>query len=105
MLRASKQAFAADRGGNVAIEYAIVLPLLLLFVLGVVDTGRLVWTYATLSRAVEAAARCASINTILCASAHSDPELRRYPGVGAAGQSFGIHQHHPIMRCAGARKL
>jgi Flp pilus assembly protein TadG len=39
------------------------------FVLGLIDTGRLLWTYATLSHAVEASARCAAINTTLCGSA------------------------------------
>jgi Flp pilus assembly protein TadG len=54
--------------GNVAIEYGLVLPVMLLFILGIVDTGRLLWTYTTLQRAVEAAARCGVVNTTLCAS-------------------------------------
>jgi len=83
MLHSSRRAFPADRGGNVAIEYAIVLPLLLLFVLGIIDTGRLVWTYTTLSRAVEAAARCASINTVLCAT---PTQVQNY----AASQAWGL---------------
>jgi Flp pilus assembly protein TadG len=52
--------------GTAAIEYALVLPAVLLFVLGLMDTGRLIWSYATLSRAVEAAARCAAVNTTQC---------------------------------------
>lgn len=54
------------RRGTVAIEYAIVLPVLLIFFLGIMDTGRLLWTYATLYRACEAAARCAAIKAANC---------------------------------------
>lgn len=54
------------RRGNVALEYAIVLPALLLFILGIMDGGRLLFTYTTLYRAAEAAARCAAINNIEC---------------------------------------
>jgi len=88
MLRARQWVFA-PAAGNVTIEFAIVLPLLLLFVLGIIDAGRLVWTYTTLSRAVEAAARCASVNTILCATA---TQIQDY----AVTQAWGL----PIKRSA-----
>jgi Flp pilus assembly protein TadG len=45
------------------------LPVMLLCVLGIMDTGRLLWTYTTLYRAAEAAARCAAINTTECGTA------------------------------------
>lgn len=54
--------------GTAAIEYALAFPVLLALTLGTMDISRMVWTYATLQRAVEAAARCASVNTITCAS-------------------------------------
>jgi Flp pilus assembly protein TadG len=50
----------------VAVEYGIVLPVFLLMVLGIIDTGRLLWTYTTLSEAVDAAARCGAINSAIC---------------------------------------
>lgn len=55
--------------GSVAVEYGLILPVLLLLVLGVIDTGRLLWTYATLSHAVDAAARCGAIAGPGCANA------------------------------------
>jgi Flp pilus assembly protein TadG len=55
--------------GSVALEYGLIAPLLLVLVLGIIDTGRLIWTYTTLYRATEAAARCGAINTITCATA------------------------------------
>lgn len=57
------------RRGSVALEYGLIAPLLLVLVLGIIDTGRLIWTYTTLYRATEAAARCGAINTTTCATA------------------------------------
>ena len=59
----------SGRSGATALEYAIILPVLLLFFLGIIDTGRLLWTYATIYRAAEAAARCAAVNTAACGTA------------------------------------
>jgi Flp pilus assembly protein TadG len=69
--------------GSVAIEYAIVLPVLLLFVLGIMDSSRLIWTYGTLSRAVEAAARCGSVNTATCSTS---TQIQNY----AVTQAWGL---------------
>jgi Flp pilus assembly protein TadG len=69
--------------GSAAIEYALILPALLLFVIGIIDTGRLIWTYTTLSRAAEAAARCAAINTTECGT---QAQIQSY----AATQAWGL---------------
>jgi Flp pilus assembly protein TadG len=66
-----------------AIEYAIVLPLLLTFALGLMDTGRILWTYITLSRAVDAASRCASVNAVTCGTIST---VEAY----AAAQAWGM---------------
>lgn len=66
-----------------AIEYAIVLPLLLTFALGLMDTGRILWTYTTLSRAVAAASRCAAVNTTTCGTISA---VQTY----AATQAWGL---------------
>ena len=58
--------FRRDERGAAALEYAFVLPALFGFALGVMDLGRLVWMQVTLDRAVQAAARCASVNATLC---------------------------------------
>jgi Flp pilus assembly protein TadG len=52
--------------GSMALEYGLLLPVLLLLIFGTMDVGRLIWTYTTLHRAVEASARCAAINTVTC---------------------------------------
>jgi Flp pilus assembly protein TadG len=55
--------------GSMALEYGLAVPLLILLVLVTMDVARLMWTYTTLQRAVEASARCASVNPTLCGSA------------------------------------
>lgn len=49
-------------------EYGFVVPFFLLMFMGSMDAGRAVWTYTTLQRSVEAAARCGVVNTTLCNS-------------------------------------
>jgi Flp pilus assembly protein TadG len=68
MVQTPHAAKMSRRRGSVAIEYAIILPVLLLFLLGIMDVGRLLWTYGTLHRASESAARCAAIGATSCAT-------------------------------------
>lgn len=66
MKRARRSGGLRSRRGAAAVEYGLILPALLLFIIGIIDVSRLLWTYTTLNRAVEAAARCGAINTIDC---------------------------------------
>jgi len=72
--------------GTVALEYAIILPVLLLMILGALDAGRVIWLQVTLERAVEAAARCAAINEISCGSA---AQIQSYAASQAYGTTIG----------------
>jgi Flp pilus assembly protein TadG len=71
MLRPAASAcrFAGNEGGNLAVEFGLIAPALLLFILGIVEGGRLMWTANALHYSVQEAARCASINTTTCGSA------------------------------------
>ncbi len=69
--------------GTVAIEFGFLLPTLLLFILGLMECGRLFWTYTTLYRAVEAAARCGAVNSVLCGTT---TQIQIY----AVTQAFGL---------------
>jgi Flp pilus assembly protein TadG len=68
--------------GTAALEYAILLPALLMILVGALDTGRVMWLQVTLERAVDAAARCAAINANTC---NSVANIQNY----AATQAFG----------------
>jgi Flp pilus assembly protein TadG len=83
-----------------AVEYAFVLPILLLFVLGIMDTGRLIWTYATLNRAVEAAARCAAVDTATCGTA---AQIQSYAVTQAYGLSIAAAAFTPTTVACGSR--
>jgi Flp pilus assembly protein TadG len=80
------------RSGAVAIEYALILPMLLLFVIGIIDVGRLLWTFTTLSRAAEAAARCGAINLIDCgtAAAIQNRAVAEAWGMNIAASAFAV---------------
>ena len=58
-----------DQRGTTAVEMALVLPSLLLFLLGTIEFGRAIWIQSALNYAVEQAARCASNNATTCGSA------------------------------------
>lgn len=74
---------SARSRGATAVEFAIVLPVLMMFVLGLIDCGRLLWSYTTLAHAVEAATRCAAVNAVTCGTAAA---IETY----AASQAWGL---------------
>lgn len=83
MRRAASLASGQRERGAVAVEYGIILPVFLVLVLGLMDTGRLLWTQTTLDRAVEAAARCGAVDTIQCGTA---AQVQQY----AVDQAYGL---------------
>jgi hypothetical protein len=48
--------------GQTLVEFALVLPMLLLFLLGILDLGRAVYAYSTISNAAREAARLAIVS-------------------------------------------
>jgi Flp pilus assembly protein TadG len=74
--------FGADRGGASAVEFAIILPVFVLLVLGSISVALLIFTASSLNYAVEDAARCAAVNKTLCPNAATIEEyaLGRYLG-------------------------
>ena len=53
------RSFGCDRGSS-AVEFALVAPLLLLFLSGLVDAGRAIWTYVGVQSAVQEASTYAA---------------------------------------------
>jgi TadE-like protein len=56
------------RSGVAAIEYAIVLPIFLAMVFGIIEISRMIWVQVTLERATAVAARCGAVAGTGCAS-------------------------------------
>jgi Flp pilus assembly protein TadG len=83
MLWRRKRKAGSDCDGTVAIEYALIIPAMLLFTLGIMDTGRLLWTYTTLYQAAEAGARCAAVDSVNCATTS---QVQNY----AVDQAWGL---------------
>jgi Flp pilus assembly protein TadG len=63
------RALLRDRRGGVAVEIALLLPTLMLALLGTMEFGRMAWTQAALTYAVQETARCASVRPTLCGTA------------------------------------
>jgi Flp pilus assembly protein TadG len=65
----SSAALARSTSGLAAAEFAMLLPVFLGLVLGLIQVGQIFWTQTALQHAVEMAARCASVNTTTCGTA------------------------------------
>jgi Flp pilus assembly protein TadG len=80
--------------GTTAVETAIVLPAFLLLLFAVIEAGLLFWTQTTLQSAVEAAARCAVVNTTQCGStsAIQSYAAAQAPAMTVSSSSFNVSQ-------------
>lgn len=59
------QSFLRDRNGGPAAEFALVLPLLLIFLFGIIDVGRLMWTWNQAEKATQMGARYAVVTQMV----------------------------------------
>jgi Flp pilus assembly protein TadG len=89
-----------SRRGTVALEYGLVLPALLLFLLGIMDTGRLLWTYTTLNRAAAAAARCGAVDPVTCGTV---AQIQGYAVTQAYGLTIAATAFTPTAVACGSR--
>jgi Flp pilus assembly protein TadG len=71
-----------DCAGATAVEYALVLPLLALMIMGGIWVGALSLSVSSLDLAVQSAARCAAVDANQCGSASATQTfaLSRYAG-------------------------
>lgn len=92
MIGYRKSTVSGSERGAAALEYGLLLPVLISIVLGAMDAGRLMWTYTTLHRAVEASARCASINSSACGTVAqiADRAADEAWGLGLTAQNFTV---------------
>ena len=80
---AASQRLARDAGGGAALEMALISPALFLFLFGIIEFARALWLQNALDYSVAEAARCASINPTVCATA---AQIQTY-----AGNQSGYH--------------
>lgn len=66
------------------VEFGLTLPLFGALLFGVVESGLLLWTQLGLQHAVEAAARCATVNTTACGSASAIQNV-------AVAEAYGLN--------------
>lgn len=62
-MRSDKLGKPLDNKGGAAAEFAIILPILLLLIIGIYEFGRLYWIQNTLQYAAEQAGRCIMAHT------------------------------------------
>jgi TadE-like protein len=73
--------FLRDRSGSSAAEFALVLPLLLILLFGIIDAGRWIWTYNEAEKATQMGARMAIVTDMI------EPGIgTSYVGVGGLTQ-------------------
>jgi hypothetical protein len=72
---------ARDQIGSTAAEFALVLPLLLLLLFGIIDAGRWIWTYNQAEKATQMGARMAIVTDMISPGVGTS-----YVGVGGLTQ-------------------
>lgn len=70
-----------EKGGASVVEFALILPVFVAFVFGVVNCGMMLWTQLGMEHGVVAAARCTTINPSVC------PDVPAY----ATQQAYGLN--------------
>lgn len=70
-VRAAARRIGAARRGAAALEFALIVPAFVLLCVGLMETGRVLWTQNSLLRAVQAAARCGAVDRIRCPTPES----------------------------------
>jgi Flp pilus assembly pilin Flp len=62
----SSRSLVADQSGATAVETALVLPLFVILLVGIVSTAQLAWAVNSLHHAVQEAARCSAVDAVTC---------------------------------------
>lgn len=68
--------------GSAALETAILFPILLLCIVGLIQFARMVWIQSTLDYAVQSGARCGALGATACLTAD---QIRTYVAARAPG--------------------
>ena len=82
-LSAKLRRLVGDRRGGPAVEMALAMPALCLFIFGIIEVGYALWMQNALDYSTATAARCASLNGNSCAVAGGNSQVTTF----AASQS------------------
>lgn len=74
--------FVRDRSGASAAEFALVLPLFIVLLLGVIDAGRLLWELNTIRKAAQVGARMTAVTDPVAGGLTSASYVGIDPGTG-----------------------
>lgn len=74
-----------DRRGVMAIEYALILPVFLAMIFGIIEISRLIWYQVSLQQATAVAARCGALAATNCTT---DALIATKAASGAPGIKF-----------------
>ncbi len=86
MAKLATGAKKAKNAGTVALEYGLILPIMIGLMLGVIDISRLLWTVTSLNRAVEVSARWGGIRNTTAGVA--ERAVEETWGVNVTAQTF-----------------
>ena len=73
-----------DRAGAIAIEFAILGPVLLVLLIGIIEFGRMLWVENALQYAVAQASRCMTVDVSVCGSTRETQDF----AASNSGMSF-----------------
>lgn len=76
-----------DRRGATVVEMAIVAPVLLMFIFGIIEAGRALWTMQVLQETAYATARCLAIGDLDC---DTTAEAKAYAAARAAQSTITL---------------
>lgn len=88
LARVFRNAARRDDRGAAAVEFALVAPIFLMFVLALIDFGRVYWIKSTLQYAVEQASRYAMVNPSTTNSALVSYAKSQTNGLDPSGVTF-----------------
>ena len=85
------RALARSRSGSTAVQMAFVAPAMLMFILGIMEVGRVMWLQNALNYSVVEAARCISNSPSTCGSASQTQSFAAsQSGAGFASSVFTV---------------
>ena len=90
MMRRALKSLRRAREGTTMVEFAMIAPVLIGFIFGVVEFGRLYWTREALAQTAITAARCMGILASNCAAGGNFSSANTTTYIQQVGNDWGI---------------